>query len=209
MNKEKLIESLKGRGFPSIITDAFSSVQRENFVPNNLRDYAYEDTALPIGEGQTISQPYTIAFMLNLLELDRIKENKKIKDKKAKILEIGSGSGFVLALLSTICPNAKIYGVEIKKEFIIKSKSALTDCKNVILLNKSGFSGLPDKAPYNYILISASSPNVEIIEKISQQLKNNGILVAPVKNSIFQIKKHQGSLKKKEFHGFSFVPLLK
>ncbi|MEK6933771.1 MAG: methyltransferase domain-containing protein [Nanoarchaeota archaeon] len=205
MNKDKLIESLKGQGFPSFITDAFSSVQRENFVPENLKDYAYDDISLPIGEAQTISQPYTISFMLNLLELDRITENPE----KVKLLEIGSGSGYVLALLSKICPNAEIYGVEIKKEFVIKSKSVLASYKNANVLNKSGFLGLIDNAPYDRILISASSPNVEIIEKISQQLKNNGILVAPVKNSIFQIKKHQGSLKKKEFYGFSFVPLVK
>lgn len=202
MNKKELIKSLQSQAFPSFIIEAFASVPREDFVPENMKQYAYEDTPLPIGNGQTISQPYTIAFMLSLLDLERI------RNKKIKILEIGSGSGYVLALLSKICPRSDIYGVEIKKTIVERSRQILSLCKNIRIKNKSGFSGLPDFAPYDRILISASAPNLEIIEKITNQLKNTGSLVAPVQNSIFQIKKHNENLEKKEFPGFIFVPLV-
>ena len=202
MNKKDLIESLQSQGLPKFIIEAFASVPREDFVPENMKQYAYEDTPLPIGNGQTISQPYTIAFMLSLLDLE------KIRNKKIKILEIGSGSGYVLALLSEICLKAQIHGVEIKEVLIERSKKLLSRYNNLMIINKSGFSGLPDFAPYDRILISASAPNLEIIEKIANQLKNTGILIAPVQNSIFQIKKHNENLENKEFPGFIFVPLV-
>src|SRR3989344_3364583 len=102
MNKAQLLKSLKAQGFPEKILDAFGEIHREDFVPENLKEYAYYDEALPLESSATISQPYTIAFMLNLLELK----------KGQKILEIGSGCGYVLALLNEIT-KGKIYGIEI------------------------------------------------------------------------------------------------
>ena len=90
MNKPQLLSSLKNQGFSPQIVNAFSEVKRENFIPSKLEKHAYEDTALPIGKGQTISQPYTIAIMLSLLDLK----------KSQKVLEIGSGCGYALALIS-------------------------------------------------------------------------------------------------------------
>lgn len=202
MNKKQLIESLKSQGFPSFIIGAFASIERELFIPKNLEQYAYEDSPLPIGEKQTISQPYTIAFMLSLLNLEKIRKNK------IKILEIGSGSGYVLALLSRISPHAEIIGLEIKKTISKNSIQALSKYNNIKIINKSGFSGLPDYTPYDRILVSASSPNIGTIEKIADQLKNNGIIVSSVKDSIFQIKKQGENLKRKEYPGFAFVPLV-
>ncbi|MEK6928335.1 MAG: methyltransferase domain-containing protein [Nanoarchaeota archaeon] len=203
MNKQSLLESLKARGFSVLIIKAFEKVKRDDSIPENAKAYAYRDTALSIGEGQTISQPYTIAFMLSLLELD------KIKNKKCNILEIGSGSGYVLALLSEMHKKAEIYGLEIKSSLVESSKKLLEKNKKIHIINKSGFLGFPEKAPYDRILISASAQDLEILNPIIKQLSSNGILVSSVQNSIFQIKKYKEKIRVKEHPGFVFVPLVK
>lgn len=198
MNKEELLISLRKKGLSESIIDAFNKVKREDFVPEHLIGYAYEDIALPVMEGSTLSQPSTVAFMLNLLDA---KNNQKI-------LEIGSGSGYVLALLSEINPNGKIYGIEILKELAIQSRNYLKDKQNVEIIMRDGSEGLGEFAPYDRILISASCP--EVPTHLLQQLKEDGILVAAVKQSIFQIKKEKnGETLEKEFPGFAFVPLRK
>ena len=195
MSKETLISSLKEKGFSEKIVSAFDSVNREDFVPLHWKEHAYDDVALEIGEGQTISQPYTIAFMLSLLELDDM----------MKVLEIGSGSGYVLALLSEISKNSFIYGVERVKSLYKKSQIILR-LYGVKVFCKSGFSGLKKFAPYDRILISAASDKIP--EHLLSQLNEGGIIVCPVKNSIFKIKKTSSGVIKREFPGFSFVPLV-
>lgn len=196
MKKDELLESLKKRGFSDNITNAFSVVKREEFVPEHLIGYAYEDMSLPVMEGSTLSQPSTIAFMFNLLE---VKEDNKI-------LEIGSGSGYALALLAEMVPKGKAYGVEIIKELAIKSKEYLKNKNNVEVVIRSGCNGLQEFAPYDRILVSASCP--EVPRHLLQQLSEDGILVAAVKQSIFQIKKTSSGVVEKEFPGFAFVPLV-
>jgi protein-L-isoaspartate(D-aspartate) O-methyltransferase len=198
MNKHQLIESLKKQGFSEKILEAFEKVKRENFVPIEFRESAYEDIPLPIGLAQTISQPYTIAFMLNLLELEN-KEN-------LKILEIGSGSGYVLALINEISKNSGIYGVEIIKSLAESSKLRLKNNKNIKIIHGNGSRGLEEYAPYDRILISASYN--EIPEHLYPQLREKGIIAASVQSSIFQIKKENNRIIKKEFPGFAFVPLV-
>lgn len=197
MERKDLIKNLERNNFPKKIIKAFAKIKREKFVPDNIKYLAYEDVALPLLEGATISQPYTIAFMLNLLQLE---ENQKI-------LEIGSGSGYVLALISSIIKKGKIYGIEIIKSLAEKSKKDLRKDKKIIIINQDGSKGLPEKSPFDRILISAATQ--EIPNHLLEQLKNGGILVAPVKNSIFKIKKQDSKLTKKEFPGFVFVPLIK
>ncbi len=194
MNKKELILLLQARGFPDRIVRAFNKVNREAFVPSNLQEYAYDDTALPLKKGSTISQPSTIAFMLDLLELEG----------KEKVLEIGSGSGYVLALLSQLT-KGQIYGVEIIKELSEESKKTLKEYKNVNVFNKDGSKGLENYAPYDKIIVSASFK--ELPTQLYPQLKDNGILVAPVKGSIYQIKKQKSEISKREFPGFVFVPM--
>src|SRR3990172_781620 len=122
MDKSQLIESLKMRGFSKEIISSFEKVRREDFVPEDMKKIAYEDTSLPIGEGQTISQPYTIAVMLSLLDLK----------KGQKILEIGSGCGYVLALVSELIGKGeKVYGIEIIKSLFEKSAENLRNYKNI------------------------------------------------------------------------------
>lgn len=197
MNKQELLEILNSYGFSKKILNAFRIVKREDFISEDLKEYAYINEPLPIGEGATISQPYTIAFMLDLLEL---------KDD-LKILEIGSGSGYVLALINEIC-KCNIFGVEIIKDLVDKSKKILSEEKNIRIINGNGFKGLKKFSKFDRILISAASD--EIPSHLSLQLNINGILVCPVRNSIFKItKKNNKDYIVKEFPGFVFVPLHK
>jgi len=198
MGKTELINSLRKHGFPENILGAFAKVQREDFVPERFRSMAYEDIALPLGSEQTISQPYTIAFMLSLL---------KLKDRQ-NVLEIGSGSGYVLALISEIVKNGEIYGVERIRELAEKSERILKrrGYSDVTIFHGDGSKGLKEKAPFDRILVSASAK--EIPSELVNQLKIGGILVAPVRDSIFQIKKREDGEDVEEFQGFVFVPLI-
>jgi len=198
MDKKQLIKNLKQRGFSEEILKAFSVVKRENFIPRNLKSMAYEDTSLPIGRGQTISQPYTIAIMFSLLELK----------KGQKILDIGSGCGYASALMSEIIgPRGKIFGIERINDLAKKSRKNLEYYKSIKIYNKNGFLGLQKHAPFDRILISASCR--EIPKKVAMQVKNNGIIVAPINESLIAYKKSGNKLKiKKEIPGFVFVPFV-
>jgi len=200
MNKLQLLQSLKQHRFSKQIINAFSKVKREDFIPITLKHNAYEDTALPIGKSQTISQPYTIAMMLSLLELKT----------QQKVLEIGSGCGYVLALISQIT-SSKVFGVEIIKELAETSKKNLKDYKNIKVYNKSGTSGLPEHQPFDRILISAACKKIP--KKLFSQLKENGIIVAPVgsryEQSLISVQKTKNKIKiKKQIPGFIFVPFV-
>jgi protein-L-isoaspartate(D-aspartate) O-methyltransferase len=196
MKKEELIRSLRLQKFPEKIINAFQLVERREFITEEYSEYAYEDIPLPIGEGQTISQPYTIAFMLTLLG---------VTDRQ-KILEIGSGSGYALALLSKLNSHGKIIGIERLKMLVIKSREALRNYKNVVVMHGDGTKGLIDEAPFDRILISASTKTLP--QKLLKQLKLNGIMVVPIENTINVIKKTTSENKIKEYPGFSFVPLV-
>lgn len=203
MIKKELIDNLKFKGFEESIINAFSKVKRENFIPSKLRKYAYNDEALPIGEGQTISQPYTIATMLSMLDL---KEGQKV-------LEIGSGSGYVLALVSEIVgKKGKVFGVEKNRELARKSKSNLKSyTKNIKVYFKNGYNGLKEHASYDRIIISAACN--EIPKPLIKQLKKDSIVLAPIGNkfqqSLTTYKKIDNQLVfQDEISGFQFVPFL-
>ena len=203
MNKKELLESLREKGFSEKILDAFSKVKREDFIPKNIKAMAYEDTALPIGHGQTISQPYTISVMLSLLDLKR----------GQKVLEIGSGCGYVLALLSEIVgEQGRVFGIELIKALAEKSKENLVEYDNIKVYNKNGSKGLPEKAPFDSVIISAAVRNIP--EEIMSQLKNRGILVAPkgsrFEQEIIAIQRKSSSEFEmiKRLPGFVFVPFI-
>jgi len=198
MEKEELIKSLKNKGFNDKIITAFQHVKREKFVHENFQRMAYEDIALPLSNDQTISQPSTIALALSIL---KIKENQKV-------LEIGSGCGYTLALISDIIgENGKAYGVEIVKELADYSIDHLKEYSNIKIYNKNGKEKL-DEAPFNRILISAAL--TEIPHEILDQLAENGIVVAPIGSNFMQtltsIRKREGKfVVEKEIPGFIFV----
>ena len=202
MNKQQLIERLRTMGFSEKILEAFSAVKREDFIPEELQRDTYEDTALPIGHGQTISQPYTIALMLSELDLN----------EGQKVLEVGSGSGYVLALISRIVgKKGKVLGLEVIKKLAKKSKETLENYRNIKVYNKNGSGGLPEEAPFDRILVSAAVR--EIPKKLLSQLKEKGILVAP-KGPVFEqnivVIQRQGDkfITKTEIPGFVFVPFV-
>jgi protein-L-isoaspartate(D-aspartate) O-methyltransferase len=196
MQKEELIRNLRNYKFPETIIQAFEKVEREKFIPEENRRQAYEDIPLPIGYGATISQPYTIAFMLKHL---------KVKDRQ-KILEVGSGSGYALALLSELSPNGKIFGIERIKELVESSQEKLKDYSNVKIIYGDGSKGLPEEAPLERILVSAASDKVP--KKLVEQLDLNGIMVIPIRNSIVVLTKTKEGNKIEEYSGFRFVPLI-
>lgn len=196
MEKIDLLKHLEKKGYSEKIIAGFAAIDREKFVPEHLINYAYEDIALPLAEGSSISQPSTLAFMLELLELE----------KSQKILEIGVGSGFSLALISSIANSGVIYGLEINPHMAVKAKEKLSGFSNAHVIQKSGFYGYQEKAPFDRILISASCEEKPYY--LLDQLTENGILVAAVKDTIVQIKKIGKEVKEQVFHGFSFVPLI-
>ena len=198
MNKKELIFSLKQKGFSKEILNVFSKIPRENFISKKLSSYAYNDIALPIENNQTISQPYTIGVMLSLLNL---KQNQKV-------LEIGSGSGYVLALISEITKQ-EVYGIEKMKELAIKSKNNLKKYSKIKVYNKDGKFGLKEFAPYDRILISAAIKKIS--KNLINQLKENGNLVASVESgyneqtlTLFQKEKNKLIIKK-QIQDFVFV----
>lgn len=199
MIKDELLSILSQKGHSERIIKSFEKVKREEFVPENLAPYAYEDIPLPIWTGATISQPSTIAFMLDLLD----------PRQGQKILEIGSGSGYVLALLAEIIKDGKIYGMEITKKLALNSKKILSKNSIIQLIIRSGSSGLPEFMPYDKILVSFSCPDRYFPALLVDQLKDPGILVVPIKQSIFQFKKENGKVTSQEFPGFAFVPMVK
>lgn len=198
MDKSQLIDLLKRENFSEKIINAFEKVKRENFVPENFKKLSYEDIALPITNDQTISQPSTIALALSLLKL---KENQKV-------LEIGSGCGYVLALISEIVgKNGKVYGVEIVQSLADRSIQNLKQYKNIVIYNRNG-KIRAEEAPFNRILISAALQ--EIPKEILEQLEENGIIVAPIGPGFMQTLTSIRRIKdkfvvEKEIPGFIFV----
>jgi protein-L-isoaspartate(D-aspartate) O-methyltransferase len=189
-----------------LIIDAFSEIGRIEFVPKELESEANADVALPIGYGQTISQPRTVAFMLELLDPGR----------GQNILDVGSGSGWTTALLCYIVGRGgSVTAVDKIKELVERGKENV-DKYNYLKDGQEGIAefhsgdgkkGYKKNAPYDRILVSASC--VTIPEDLKQQLKNGGKMVIPVKNSlVFAERKTEDEFSEEHFPGFAFVPLV-
>ena len=200
MNKKALLEELKNKGIGGKIIKAVEKIDRKNFVPEENLKEAYEDHPLPIGHGQTISQPYTVAFMLEELELK----------KGDKVLEIGTGSGWNAALLSYIVgKEGKVYSIEIVKELAEQAKEKLKDYENVEVFHVDGSQGLPEYAPYDKIILTAAPK--EMTEEWKKELRDGGILLAPVGEyfqKLVKIRKRGSEFIYENKGDFVFVPLV-
>ncbi len=200
--KERMLSlHLKGRDIKDEkILKAFEKIDRELFVPKSQIPHAYEDRPLPIGEGQTISQPYIVAFMLQLLDVE----------KHHKVLEIGTGSGYQTALLAELAKT--VYTVEIKERLLEKAKKILSSLgyKNIHFKLGDGKKGWKEHSPYDRIIVSAAPQTIP--EELINQLAPGGKMVIPA-GSFFQNlylieKDSNGNVKKTKSLAVSFVPLV-
>lgn len=183
------------------ILEAFRAVDRTGFLPEDQQKHAPEDRPLPIGQGQTNSQPSTVAFML-----------EKLQPKQGDyILDVGAGSGWTTALLAHIVgPEGRVYGVELFPELVefARSNIASYDYDRVEIISARETFGLPEHAPFDKILVSAAAD--EIPEELVDQLGAGGRMLIAVKHSIMQVDKSpDGSIDTREYPGFAFVPLRK
>lgn len=203
-SNEELIQVLIKDGYlktPAVI-DAFNKINRKDFIVEETKDQAYENIPLPIGAGQTISQPLVVAFMLELLELK----------PGEKVLDIGTGSGWVAALLVELAGNqGKVISIERIEELHNFAKKNIAQYPNLNqraqLILGDGSKGYKDQAPYDKIIAAAAG--LDIPEVWLEQLKIGGRIVAPVKDSIMVVDKiAKDKFEKKQHFGFAFVPLI-
>lgn len=198
----KLIEEIRGKGIKDEkVLEAMNKVPRHAFMESGFVELAYKDRAFPIGAGQTISQPYTVAFQTQLLE---VKNNEKI-------LEIGTGSGYQTAILFAM--GAKVYTIERQRELFLKAQTLLMQMGyRANFFYGDGNEGLPSYAPFDKILITAGA--TVIPKALLPQLKIGGRMVLPLGDSSSQVMTLVEKISETEYrtseHGtFSFVPLLK
>ena len=199
--RNQLVSILKEKGIvDKSVLEAINKIPRHLFLNSSFADYAYQDKAFPIGAGQTISQPYTVAFQSQLLEVK----------KDHKILEIGTGSGYQTAVLCLM--GAKVFSVERQNE-LFKQTSALLPKLGIRPKHLSfgdGYKGLSNHAPFDSIIVTAGAPIIP--QALMAQLKIGGRLVIPLgeKNQIMTllIRKNETQFEKHEFGDFKFVPLL-
>lgn len=199
--RKKLILHLKKSGIKDFkVLQAMEKIPRHYFFNSAFLQFAYDDVAFQIGEGQTISQPYTVARQTELLEVR----------KGDKALEIGTGSGYQSSILATL--GAEVYSVERNKKLHENAKLMLERLKcNVRCFYGDGYLGLPEFAPYDRILVTAAAPYIP--QPLLEQLKPHGLLVIPVGSESTQSMKKirkigENEYDTKDFGNFSFVPLL-
>lgn len=192
---------LRGRGIKDErVLAAMEKVRRHLFVGRDMEERAYEDGALPLGEGQTISQPYMVALMSEMLELKG----------GEKVLEIGTGSGYQAAVLSLLA--AEVYTVERIHSLALKAQALLADLNygNVHVVISDGTLGLPEHAPYDGIIVTAGAPRIP--SEYTEQLKMNGRLVIPVgdrhSQELYQVRKTPRGIESSSATGCVFVPLI-
>ena len=199
--RNKLVEYLSKKGIDNIeILDAINNVPRHLFMDNAFVNFAYQDKAFPIGSGQTISQPYTVAFQTQML---------KVKPYQ-KVLEIGTGSGYQAAVLNEL--NTNVYTIERQKDLFKKTKEFLPSIGyKCNFFYGDGYKGLEKFAPFDRVIITCGAP--QIPQSLIDQLKIGGRMVAPIGDGNIQIMHLIEKLSETETkittHGeFSFVPML-
>jgi len=198
--RKTLVEGLKNKGITSSsVLSAIEKIPRHLFIDSSFLEFAYQDRPFPIGEGQTISQPFTVAKQTELLQVK----------PKEKILEIGTGSGYQASVLVEL--GAKVFTIERHRNLFLKTKELLKNLKyNAKCFYGDGYAGLPNFAPFDKIIVTCGAPFVP--EALKEQLKIGGIMVIPEGEDIQKMNVYT-KLSETEFscdeHGdFRFVPML-
>ncbi|NNL82038.1 MAG: protein-L-isoaspartate(D-aspartate) O-methyltransferase [Winogradskyella sp.] len=199
--RQKLVETITNKGITdSRVLDAIGKIPRHLFMDSGFLDHAYQDKAFPIAAEQTISQPYTVAFQTELLQI-------KPGDK---ILEIGTGSGYQAAVLIEL--GAKVYSIERQQELFKKTSKFLPKIgyRAKKLIFGDGYKGLPEEAPFDGIIVTAGAPFVP--KPLLSQLAIGGRLVIPVGEDVqtmtLYVRKGEKEFERHEYGDFRFVPLL-
>lgn len=199
--RNQLVEVLMKKGITDKnVLQAIKTIPRHLFLDSSFENFAYQDTAFPIGAGQTISQPYTVAFQSQLLEVKR----------DDKVLEIGTGSGYQTAVLYSM--GARVFSVERQNELYKKTATLLPKLgvRARHLTFGDGYKGLPNFAPFDSIIVTAGAPFIP--QPLMAQLKIGGRLVIPVGEEqqimTLLIRKNETQFEKHEFGDFRFVPML-
>ena len=199
--RQQLVKTIHKKGIQDKkVLDAIGKIPRHLFMDSSFEDHAYQDKAFPIAADQTISQPYTVAFQTEKLEIE----------KGDAVLEIGTGSGYQTAVLCEL--GARVYSIERQRELYKKTKSFLTKLgyRPKHLSFGDGYKGLPEYAPFDKIIVTAGAPFVP--KDLLAQLKSGGRMVIPVGDEVqvmtLFIRKSNWEFDKTEFGEFRFVPLL-
>ncbi len=219
--RRQLVDEIMEMGIKNEqVLNAILTIPRHFFMDSAFSQHAYQNKAFSIGEGQTISQPYTVAYQTQLLNLEENKEKDTIK-----ILEIGTGSGYQTAILAEICKNksAQITSIEFHQNLYLKAKQTLEniskysdnfDFQSIGLVCGDGSKGYFKNALYDKILVTAATPNsIQSFKEWFEQLNIGGQIIVPVGNRKNQImcrytKKDEKTIQQETFEGFRFVPLL-
>ena len=200
--RKRLVEIIRGKGITDEkILHAVERIPRHFFLDSAFDEVAYEDKAFPIAEGQTISQPYTVAYQTQLLDVKPFH----------KVLEIGTGSAYQASVLAEL--GAQVYTIERQKKLFEGNKKFqfIKKYPNIKFFYGDGYEGLPTFAPFDRVLITAAAPDVP--QKLIEQLKPGGVMVIPVGSGEVQvmkrlIKQADGSVVEEVYDRFSFVPML-
>ena len=202
--RKQLVDLLRAKGITDeTVLSAINEVPRHIFLDSSFVELAYQDKAFPIGAGQTISQPHTVAFQTQLLQVE----------KGMKVLEIGTGSGYQACVLAAM--GAKVFTIERQRNLFFKTKEVLDLLPfRVKTFLGDGFDGLPTYAPFDRIIITAGAPRIP--DSLVEQLKTSGIMVIPLDDAenegqtMLRITKMENdTLEKEAFGEFKFVPMLK
>lgn len=201
--RRRLVNGIRDKGIgDERVLEAIYNIPRHFFMPHDLQEDAYVDKAFPIGEGQTISQPYTVAYQTQLLDVH----------SSHRVLEIGTGSAYQAVILAELA--ADVFSIERQKKLFLRNKSFsyLKMFNNLHLFYGDGYEGLPDQAPFDRILITAAAPQVP--QALVDQLKVGGKMVLPLGKEQPQkmmrlTKLPNGEIFREQFADFSFVPMLK
>ena len=200
--RRKLVETVRSKGIKNErILQAMYALPRHFFLEKAFEEWAYQDKAFPIGNEQTISQPFTVAYQTELLEVK----------KRDKVLEIGTGSGYQAAILALL--GARVYTIERQEALFYKAKELLDrlEVGNIRTFFRDGYKGLPEYAPFDKILVTAGATTIP--QALTEQLKTGGFLVIPVGSEVQKMiritRLSEEEYRKEEFADFRFVPFLK